>query len=712
MATYKAGQAPWETNQTLPEGSFLAGQAPWEVEQPKKDGFVKSLYKSIAEPVANIVARPIQLGQTLLGAKPLEGTYAGLDINVPQNTRDVVKDIGRGAETIALGIGGGGTVGAVKTGLKGLLKEGIKQEAKVGLKSGALVGFGQGLEKASEEPPEKAFETVFSSTALGGVLGTVTGGILGGATPLVAKGVSGIKKFANVGELQSKLADGYRKILNPTARQLKADKRFGNDSFEFLAKEAQDLPLQVNKDGRVVADDAIEMLRQKYTAEATAYKPIIRNSGKYIDIDEAIAKAKRQARQEFDGSDLTRAEKQIEDEVNAFLANSPTDVNVTPSGKRMVSLDRADDIKTYSWGRGKGWGTPEAEVWNDTNNLIGHALKDAIEKELPNAPIKAMNKRLGQWKNAIDMLERRNAQVSGSGGKLSKYIIKSVGTSIGAGLGQETGASDNITGAGAGFLTATAIASIMANPNIRLAVVRQLLKNLNKAGRQDMIREAEQILQEQANKYLLPSAGQSSYVEPAINLPRSVRETNLGLDELRGQSMPKNLQQQAPIVPPTIAPTINSNIEKNQIKATIANKPADNNKTSSLINKTVPEKKGFIKSLVDKYKNLPNKQGGFAKFGSDVKISVSPESVSKKLSFEDKEIINRILNRKTLGTEIATSDFLKQLGIDKLEPELRDRFLREALDLSNKLSSSKSKSSITPIRGQGGKFNGSVSKLK
>lgn len=543
------------------------------VQKPKEEGFLSRTAKAIISPVATLAARPFQLGAELLGASAEQVNKVNLGgyiAPVPQSGKDVLRDVGRAAETVSLGIGGSGAVTAAKTGLKGLVIQGAKEGAITGLKAGALTGFGQGLQQASEEPPEQAFKTIFSNTALGGALGGVTGGVFGAATPLTVKAVSGLKKFTNLPALESKLSEGYKKILNPTARQIKVDSRFGRDSFSFLAQEAPDLPISVNKDGRIVADDAIEMLKRKYSAEATAYKPIIRNSGKYVDIDQVIANAKRQAGQEFDGSDLLKAEQQIDDEVNSFLRNTPQDVNVTPSGKRFVSLDRADDIKTYSWNRGKGWGTPEAEVWNDTNNLIGHSLKDAIEKELPNAPIKAMNKRLGQYKNAIDMLERRNGNVSGSGGKLSKYLIRSVGTSVGAGLGgDEGGLGGGISGAGAGFVTAEAIAMAIANPNVRLYVVRQLLKNLQKAGRQDLILEAEQILQRESMKYLLPSAGQSSYKAPinTINLPQSAREFNLGLDEVRGAkvgySQPNALQTAKPIQPPTTAQNINSNISKN-----------------------------------------------------------------------------------------------------------------------------------------------------
>jgi len=512
------------------------------VQKPKGEGFLSKTAKAIVSPVATLAARPFQLGAQLLGATPEQVNKVNLGgyiAPVPQSGKDVLRDVGRAAETVSLGIGGTGVKTAVQTGLKGLVGQAAKEGAVVGLKSGALTGFGQGLQQAVDEPPEQAFKTIFGNTALGGGLGLVSGGVLGAVTPVVSRGISGVKKFTNIADLESKLSEGYKKILNPTARQIKVDSRFGRDSFSFLAKEAPDLPISVNKDGRIVADDAIEMLKRKYTAEATAYKPIIRNSGKYVDIDNVIAQAKRQARQEFDGSDLLKAEQQIDDEVNSFLRNSPQDVNVTPSGRRFVSLDRADDIKTYSWNRGKGWGTPEAEVWNDTNNLIGHSLKDAIEKELPDAPIRAMNKRLGQYKNAIDMLERRNGQVSGSGGKLSKYLIRSVGTSVGAGLGGDNGGlGGGLSGAGAGFVTAEAIAIAIANPNVRLYVVRQLLKNLQKAGRQDLINQAEQILRTESAKYLLPSAGQSSYRTPTINLPQSAREFNLGLDEVRNMVTP------------------------------------------------------------------------------------------------------------------------------------------------------------------------------
>jgi len=599
------------------------GYSPEEVKQydnRKNEGFFKSLGRNIITPVATMLARPIQLASTTLGGKSLEevdvasrksfGGYFGRDLDTPKNTADVVKDIGRGAETVALGIGGVGTVGAVKTGLLGLTKQAIKQEAIVGLKAGALTGFGMGLEEASQEPDSgKAFQKVFANTALGAGFGLVSGGVFGSVTPIVAKGFRGVRKFANVAELETKLANGYRKILNPTARQVKVDSRFGKNSFDFLAQELPDVKLNVDSNGKLDLQDALDMAKQKYAAEASAYKPIIKNSGKYTSVDDFVRDAKNVARKEFDGTDLDKALAQIDNEVESYLSKTPQEVRVTADGKRYVTLDRADDIKSYSWARGKGWLTPEAELWSDTNNLIGHAIKDAIERELPDAPVKAMNKRLGSWKNLIDMLEKRQGNVTGTGGKLSKYIIRSVGTSVGAGIGgkgEDSSVLGGLGGAGAGFITADILAALFSNPAVRLWMIRKILNNLKKAGKTDMIREAETILQQQATKYMLPAAGESSYVSPiqkAINLPQSARESTLGIDAVRGAKIQRQ-NSLSEIKPPM---TTTANIVKNSSKKVIPKPTIKSTPESTLLSEA--KKYKTAEEFVNKFDEIksPNK---------------------------------------------------------------------------------------------------------
>lgn len=617
-------------------------------EKPKVSG-LQSFIQDIAEPflklpttVAALGAKTIALGAEAFGrpdiAQRLDKTVdEGIDYGYFGNVKpmgSLKEAFGTGAEIGSYAIGGGGAGTALKTGLKGLIGRGVKEGIATGVSSGALMGFGDSMQQAESKPMDVAYNTLF-----GAGVGGLAGGVLGGVTPLVSKGVKEVAKFTKVPELQTKLSEGYQKIFNPTARQIKADTRFGNNSFDFLAQEMPDTPLKVNSAGRVEADEAIEMAKMKYSAEAAAYKPIIRNSGKYIDIDEAIAVAKANAKKEFDGTDLTKAEQQIDNEVNAYLANTPQDVNVLANGKRFVTLARADDIKSYSWARGKGWGTPEAEVWNDTNNIIGHALKDAIEKQLPDAPIKAMNRRLGQWKNAIDMLERRNGQVSGSGGKLSKLFKTQTGSIVGGLIGTGTGDDNRLiggaAGASAGFITASALAAMMSNPNVRLFAVRQLLQRLNKAGRKDMIKEAEQILQQQASKYLLPAAGKSSYVEKPIIVGKPGQRLESTGTRPVVQSSPSALQAKAPSVAPSTQDTINSNI-------------------TNSVNQSV------------KNANLKNTQGGFIKGldgGPVKKIHVDDKRVMKDFTDYVGGGMGKMTEKEIFELELAASRIAEKYNI-------------------------------------------------
>lgn len=121
-------------------------------EPEKKDGFLTSLAKSIVSPVATMVARPIQAGAELLGASAEDVNKVTKDVAgdwvapVPQGVKDVVKDIGRGAETVALGLPVKGISGAVKAGALAGGGAGLEQEGTLGgAVKGAAVGAGTGL---------------------------------------------------------------------------------------------------------------------------------------------------------------------------------------------------------------------------------------------------------------------------------------------------------------------------------------------------------------------------------------------------------------------------------------------------------------------------------------------------------------------------------------------------------------------------------------
>ena len=184
-------------------GAGLTQYIPQSVQpEKKKDGILKSVYKAVAEPVANLIARPGQAVQSALGYEPSTGKFLGLDITAPKTGKDVLADVGRGLETVALGVGGGAVKDIAKAGLKGVIKQGAVQGAKQGAIAGGMTGLGQGLEQE-----DVTVGDVVSRTVGGAVLGGATGGVLGGGVPAV--GAVGAK----VGQIAQKGANVAKNVV-------------------------------------------------------------------------------------------------------------------------------------------------------------------------------------------------------------------------------------------------------------------------------------------------------------------------------------------------------------------------------------------------------------------------------------------------------------------------------------------------------------------
>lgn len=133
---------------------------------------IGGVVKSVASPIATMLARPIQAGAELLGASPEEVNKISNDLSgglvapVPQNFEDVKKDVGRAGETVALGLGP--------------------------VAGGALFGAGNSVEQGNN--------ILSGQTALQAGVGGLTGAALQAASPLISKGFSAITpKFIKQG---------------------------------------------------------------------------------------------------------------------------------------------------------------------------------------------------------------------------------------------------------------------------------------------------------------------------------------------------------------------------------------------------------------------------------------------------------------------------------------------------------------------------------
>jgi len=184
--------------------------------QPQKENILKTFARGIIKPVATLAVRPIQAVKALSGATEEEQAinlpFLG-KIETSTSAKDVVKDIGRGIETVSLGLGGGAAKTAIKGAAKGTFGTVIKAGAKEGAKIGAVGGFGVGL----------AEEGKVSGALKGAAIGGVAGGAFGAAIPAVAKGI---------GETVSLGRKGFGKVTT------EVDKRLAVRSAQKLEQEA------------------------------------------------------------------------------------------------------------------------------------------------------------------------------------------------------------------------------------------------------------------------------------------------------------------------------------------------------------------------------------------------------------------------------------------------------------------------------------------
>jgi len=104
---------------------FVGRLASTEI-KPKEPTLGGQILRGIVSPTATLLARPVQLAATALGATPEQINKVNLNgyiAPVPMNASDVVKDVGRGIQTVTMGkipkissaldiIGGGAVAGA------------------------------------------------------------------------------------------------------------------------------------------------------------------------------------------------------------------------------------------------------------------------------------------------------------------------------------------------------------------------------------------------------------------------------------------------------------------------------------------------------------------------------------------------------------------------------------------------------------------------
>ena len=210
-------------------------QTPQDVSQETqpKEGFLSSLAKGIVEPVATTLARPIQAGAELLGASAEDVNKATKNIAgdwvapVPQTGTDVLKDVGRAAQTVALGMPVGSIPKAIGMGAVAGAGAGLEQKGTLGgaVEQGALgagLGLaGGGISKLLEKIPTRLTQDAFRGLSPEQAQNVLANKSIGKVSTVLEQSNNAIKDYGSkLGNALNK--DAYKNVI------VNADNVFSN----------------------------------------------------------------------------------------------------------------------------------------------------------------------------------------------------------------------------------------------------------------------------------------------------------------------------------------------------------------------------------------------------------------------------------------------------------------------------------------------------
>ena len=435
------------------------------------------------------------------------GETEGLDVFENEEYKKTAKQVfGEGLETFLeltafSSLGGKG----LKTGKIGKelptiikpltsVKDTVKA-AKTGIAYGG--GFGAALGAAEALQEDKSAGEIAKESLKQGLTGAIGGGVIGGGASALFKGAgkfaskaSKLSKITNekIGDAAyNKLIKTSRDLVKMSPTQTRNEARWGKDTPKFLVDEG--VVGLLDTDGkRIVTEDAVEALRDKYSAESRSFNKLLSDTGQYVSLDELERKTLEEVTTKLKnrGSDLKKAKKEIIDEIVALKENYRED-GLVDNGDLLVPITDFNRIKSGLWSKTSNFNPTIADkLTSDTFYKMGQTAKDIIESTVDDVAIKRFNRRLGDFASALKVLEKAEGKVL-PGGFFGKAFTRIAGTVAGTGGG--------VIGSVIGNMTGGVLADIMMNPKFKTGFLSKLIKAIKKTPKgQSIIDEAEEIL--------------------------------------------------------------------------------------------------------------------------------------------------------------------------------------------------------------------------
>lgn len=272
--------------------SFGSSAKKSNIGSQNQEGLVSSIFRGITQPVATLVARPFQAAARLAGASEesvdkvsAQVPFFGSDnrLATPKSGGDILKDVGRGIQTVTLGVPvtklAGATGAIAKT-----LGAGIKTAANIG-KVAAGAGTGYAFDVGSKLEQGQGVESLKPGA------GTALGAAIPGA---------GIAMDA----ISQSVRSGAPRLVNSLIKPLKKDLSYGKNPGRAVAEEGivannMDDLLQKITDRR-------QSIGEKIQKKLSSSNKKVDISGTFSPLDEAIKDAKKAPR--TNASLITRLE--------------------------------------------------------------------------------------------------------------------------------------------------------------------------------------------------------------------------------------------------------------------------------------------------------------------------------------------------------------------------------------------------------------------
>lgn len=390
-----------------------------------------NIVRDVTKPVATLATRPFQLGQEL-GTRAQEAlTGQKLNpqealerqtVNLPffgeiSPTRqfgegDVIRDIGRGAQTVALGVGGPATKVATTIGRMG-------QFARSGAIGGGLFGAGAQVEDTGE---------VSGETLNQGAVGAITGGLIGGALGRFSGGTT----VPGTSGLQRAAESQIGRVLAPAGR-------FNKQTVQKIAPEILRRRLVALSD-----DELLQQAQKGKTEALEAMNTTYANLPAAAKVDTApiflsITKAKNGL---VTDSGIVIKAKQAQFDVLDDLEKELAEI-VRRGGKEIGNIreyrQQLDDVISDA---GKGFNFDARDKATlKAQKILANSIRSEIAKQFPD--VAKVNKDFTFWSRLIDILEAKAERKTGQTG-----FTKTLGTITGGAVGSAGGGvSGAITGA-------------------------------------------------------------------------------------------------------------------------------------------------------------------------------------------------------------------------------------------------------------------------